>query len=32
VHGAWADIVVLDRDLFLTQAFVEGEAVGLADA
>jgi N-acetylglucosamine-6-phosphate deacetylase len=30
--GEWADIVVLDRDLVLTQVFVEGEAVGLADA
>jgi N-acetylglucosamine-6-phosphate deacetylase len=30
--GAWADIVVLDRDLALTRSFVEGEAIGLADA
>jgi len=30
--GAWADIVVLDRDLVLAQAFVEGEAIGLANA
>jgi N-acetylglucosamine-6-phosphate deacetylase len=30
--GAWADAVVLDRDLALTEVFVEGEAVGLADA
>jgi N-acetylglucosamine-6-phosphate deacetylase len=30
--GAHADIVVLDRDLRITQVFVEGEAIALADA
>jgi N-acetylglucosamine-6-phosphate deacetylase len=31
-EGAWADVVVLDRDLALQQVLVEGEAVGHADA
>ena len=30
--GAWADAVVLDRDLTLTSVVVEGEAINLADA
>jgi len=30
--GAWADAVVLGRDLVLSQVFVEGEAIDLADA
>lgn len=30
--GAWADAVVLRPDLSLAEVFVEGEAVGLADA
>lgn len=30
--GAWADAVVLDRDLAILQVFAEGEAVGLTDA
>jgi N-acetylglucosamine-6-phosphate deacetylase len=28
VEGAWADLVVLDRDLALTATYVEGERVG----
>jgi N-acetylglucosamine-6-phosphate deacetylase len=30
--GAWADVVVLDADLAVRGVFVEGEALGLADA
>jgi N-acetylglucosamine-6-phosphate deacetylase len=30
--GAWADFIVLDRDLALTRVVVEGEDVDLADA
>ena len=30
--GAWADAVVLDRDLTVMQVFVEGEAIDLANA
>ncbi len=32
VEGAWADIVVLDRDLQLQRVVAEGEAIDLADA
>lgn len=32
VEGAWADLVVLDRDLQLQQVFVEGVAIDLAHA
>jgi N-acetylglucosamine-6-phosphate deacetylase len=32
VAGAWADVVVLDRDLRVQQVFVEGGAVDVADA
>ena len=32
VPGAWADAVVLGRDLAITQVVVEGENVALADA
>jgi N-acetylglucosamine-6-phosphate deacetylase len=31
-HGAWADVVVLDRDLALSDVFVEGERVVHAHA
>ncbi len=30
--GAWADVVVLDRDLRVRQVLVEGEAIDVADA
>lgn len=30
--GAWADAVVLDRDLAVARVFVEGESIDLADA
>ena len=32
VAGAWADVVVLDRDLRLQQVFLEGEAIDVAHA
>ena len=31
-NGAWADVVVIDRDLALKQVFVEGEAIADAHA
>jgi N-acetylglucosamine-6-phosphate deacetylase len=31
-EGAWADVVVVDRDLELKRVIVEGEEIDLADA
>ena len=32
VPGAWGDAVVLDRDLQLTDVYVEGDPIDIADA